>query len=129
MSKYGVFSGPYFPVFSPNTGKYGPEKTPFLDTFQPIISKLFKKIMQNQINGCISVFLSSYLCGNRKGYNTQQTLLAHHEKWKKKLDDKGFGGAVLMNLSLLQSSMQMVSNMMYQHLFIVTLQIDGTEQK
>ena len=33
MSKYRVFSGPYFPVFSPNTGKYGPEKTPYLDTF------------------------------------------------------------------------------------------------
>ena len=28
MSKYGVFSGPYFPVFGLNTGKYGPEKTP-----------------------------------------------------------------------------------------------------
>ena len=27
-----VFSVPYFPVFSPNTGKYGPEKTPYLDT-------------------------------------------------------------------------------------------------
>ena len=26
------FSGPCFPVFSPNTGKYGPEKTPYLDT-------------------------------------------------------------------------------------------------
>ena len=25
-AKYGVFSGPYFPVFSPNAGKYGPEK-------------------------------------------------------------------------------------------------------
>ena len=25
MSKYGVISGWYFPVFSPNTGKYGPE--------------------------------------------------------------------------------------------------------
>ena len=25
ISKYGAFSGPYFPVFSPNTGKYGPE--------------------------------------------------------------------------------------------------------
>ena len=24
-SKYGVFSGPYFPVFNPNTGKCGPE--------------------------------------------------------------------------------------------------------
>ena len=36
MSKYGVFSGPYFPVFSPNTGKYGPEKTPYLDTFHAV---------------------------------------------------------------------------------------------
>ena len=26
MSKYGVFSGSYFPIFSPNKGKYGPEK-------------------------------------------------------------------------------------------------------
>ena len=33
MSKYGVISGPYFPVFSPNAGKYGPEITPYLDTF------------------------------------------------------------------------------------------------
>ena len=28
-----IFSGPYFYVFGPNTGKYGPEKTPYLDTF------------------------------------------------------------------------------------------------
>ena len=33
MSNYGVFSGPYFPVFELNIGKYGPEKTPYLDTF------------------------------------------------------------------------------------------------
>ena len=33
VSKYGVISGPYFPVFSPNTGKYGPEITPYFDTF------------------------------------------------------------------------------------------------
>ena len=33
MSKYGVFSGSYFSVFSPNTGKYGQEKTPYLGTF------------------------------------------------------------------------------------------------
>ena len=36
MSKYGVFSGPYFPVYSPNTGKYRPEKTPHLDTFHAV---------------------------------------------------------------------------------------------
>ena len=29
LSKYGVFSGPYFTVFSPNTGNYGPEKIPY----------------------------------------------------------------------------------------------------
>ena len=33
VSKYGVFSGTYFPVFSPNTGKNEPEKTPYLDAF------------------------------------------------------------------------------------------------
>ena len=32
------FSGPYFPVFSPNTGKYGSEKTPYLDTFHTAAS-------------------------------------------------------------------------------------------
>ena len=36
VSKYGVFSGPHFPVFSPNTGKYGPEKTPYLDTSRSV---------------------------------------------------------------------------------------------
>ena len=30
VSKYGVFSGPYFPAF-------GPEKTPYLETFHAVI--------------------------------------------------------------------------------------------
>ena len=36
LSKYGVISGPHFPVFvfSPNTGKYGPEITPYLNTLR-----------------------------------------------------------------------------------------------
>ena len=35
VSKYGVFSGPYFTafVFSPNAGKHRPEETPYLDIF------------------------------------------------------------------------------------------------
>ena len=40
-SKYGVFSGPYFPAFSPNVGKYGPEKTASLDTF-PMVTFIEK---------------------------------------------------------------------------------------
>ena len=47
LSKYGVFSGPYFPafglnterlsLFSPNAGKWGPGKTPYLDTFHAVV--------------------------------------------------------------------------------------------
>ena len=49
VSKYGVFSGPYFPafglnteiyLFSRNAGKYGPEKTPYLDTFHAVKGKV-----------------------------------------------------------------------------------------
>ena len=37
MSKYGVYSGSYFFVFCPNTGKYGPEVTPYLETFHAVV--------------------------------------------------------------------------------------------
>ena len=47
MSKYGVFSGPYFPVFSPNTGKYRPEKIPYLDTFHAVL--YFEKLSIKKI--------------------------------------------------------------------------------
>ena len=36
MYKYRIFSGLYFPVFSPNTGKYRPGKFPYLDTFHAV---------------------------------------------------------------------------------------------
>ena len=36
VSKYEVFSGPYFPVFGLDTGKYGLEKTLYLDTFHAV---------------------------------------------------------------------------------------------
>ena len=36
VPKYGVISGSYLPVFSPNTQKYRPEITGYLDTFQVV---------------------------------------------------------------------------------------------
>ena len=36
VSKYGAFSGPYFPVFGLNTGKYGAEKAPYLNSFHAV---------------------------------------------------------------------------------------------
>ena len=55
--------------------------------------------MQKQISGYISNYLSPYLCGYRKGFSSQQALLSLIENWKMVLDKKGFGGAVLMDLS------------------------------
>ena len=36
VSKCRAFFGPYFPVFGLNTGKHGPEKTPYLDSFHAV---------------------------------------------------------------------------------------------
>ena len=43
VSKYGVIYGLYFPVFSPNTGKYEPEIPPYLDTFYAVIVYIWIK--------------------------------------------------------------------------------------
>ena len=36
VAKYGVISGPYFPVFGLNAAKCGSEITPYLDTFHVV---------------------------------------------------------------------------------------------
>ena len=41
VSKYGVFSGPYFSVFGLNTRKYKPEKSRYLDTFHAVSAIFF----------------------------------------------------------------------------------------
>ena len=58
MSKFGVIwslfsSGPYFPVFGLNTGKYGAEITSYLNTFQTVW--VFRFNFDNQ--QLISLFL------------------------------------------------------------------------
>ena len=82
------------------------EKRPFKkkENYRPVsvlsaISRVFKKRMQKKIVGYIETFLCSYLCGYGKNLNTEQALLAIIENWKKALDNKGFEGALLMDLS------------------------------
>ena len=41
----------------------------------PVVSKLFERLMHSQIEDFVSDKLSKYLCGYRKGYNTQYALL------------------------------------------------------
>ena len=65
----------------------------------PCVSKLFERTMQEQIAYYMQRFLSPYLCGFRKGYNTQHCLLAIIESWRKALDKGYVAGALLTDLS------------------------------
>ena len=65
----------------------------------PSGSKIFERIIQRQIAFYMETFLSPYLCGYIKGYSVQHTLIALLEKVCLSLDNKGYGGAILMDLS------------------------------
>ena len=65
----------------------------------PVVSKIFERIMYKQITIYIEKYLSPFLCGFRKGFNTQHALMALIEKWKQSLDEKGYAGGILMDLS------------------------------
>ena len=55
--------------------------------------------MEKQIAAHMEEFMSPYLCGFRKGFSTQHALIALIEKWKSSLDQKGYAGFILMDLS------------------------------
>ena len=52
--KYGVISGPSFPVSGLNTGKYGLEITPYLDTFHAV-PKNCKSVVKNAISVAVRI--------------------------------------------------------------------------
>ena len=65
----------------------------------PVVSKMFERIMQKQMFPYVEKYLSPFLCGYRRGYSTQNALLELIEKWKNIMDNHGYAGAVLMDLS------------------------------
>ena len=56
-------------------------------------------MLYDQIMPFAGNFLSSLLCGFRKGYNTQHALLRFLETCNMTLDKGGIAGALLMDLS------------------------------
>ena len=65
----------------------------------PTISKLFERLMFQQVTDFINDFISPYLCGFRKGYNTQHALLSLMNKLNNSLDRKEKVGLFMMDLS------------------------------
>ena len=74
------------------------------ENYRPIstlsnLSKVFERILHDQISNFIEPKFSKFLVGFRKKHNTQHALLRMIEKWKTKLNNGCKIGAIIMDLS------------------------------
>ena len=90
MSKYGVFLIPIFPhsywtwrdtpylsVFSPNAGKYGLEKAPYLDTFHVVQRYFTPTLKRKDYNVIIDArFLDQPIRNDKKIYENIRKLIS-----------------------------------------------------
>ena len=65
----------------------------------PLISKVYERLIYNQLSEYTEPFLSHILRGFRKTHCTQHALLKLLQSWQKELDNGGFVGKILMDLS------------------------------
>ena len=65
----------------------------------PALSKIFERILADQMMEFFNDIFSPSLSAFRKGISCQSILLKMMEDWRKALDDRKYVGAVLMDLS------------------------------
>ena len=65
----------------------------------PLISKIFERIIQDQLYEYLEKYLNSILCRFREGHSTQHALFKLLQAWQEELDKDGFVGTILMDLS------------------------------
>ena len=65
----------------------------------PLLSKVYERVICNQLSEYSSNFLNEILCGFRIAHSTQHALFKLLQSWQKSLDCGGFVGTILMDLS------------------------------
>ena len=65
----------------------------------PAVSKIYEKILKEQISSYFYDQLSKVLCGFREGFSTQHALIRLIQKWRQCLGTSGIVGTILMDLS------------------------------
>jgi hypothetical protein len=65
----------------------------------PIPSKIFEKVLSEQLSKYFDKIFNNFLCAFRKGHGCQTTLLRLLEDWKYALDKNEYVAAILMDLS------------------------------
>ena len=80
------------------------EDSQYVGDFRPIsilpaISKLFEKVLSNQLSAYFDNIFCNLLCGFRKRHSTQHALMQLLRSWQKRLDNGNIVGTILMDLS------------------------------
>ena len=65
----------------------------------PLLSKVFEKVIYDQLSQYLDKYLNSLLCGFRKAHSSQHALFKLLQAWQEELDKSGFVGTILMDLS------------------------------
>ena len=65
----------------------------------PTSSKVFEKVLFEQMSKFFEKIFSKLLCGFRKGHSTQHALLKLIQRWQKTVDNSNYVGTILMDLS------------------------------
>ena len=64
-----------------------------------LFSKIFEKVIYDQLSQYLEKYLNSLLCGFRKAHSSQHALFKLLQAWQEELDKSGFVGTILMDLS------------------------------
>ena len=65
----------------------------------PLLSKVFERLLYDQLSDYLEKYLNTLLCGFRKAHPTQHALFKLLQAWQEELDKSGFVGTILMDLS------------------------------
>ena len=83
------------PVFKTNARTSKNNYRPVL----PVISKIFERIICNQLSTFFEEIFSKFQCGFCKGYSTRYCLLMMLESWKEDVDKSKAFGTLMTDLS------------------------------
>ena len=64
-----------------------------------LLSKVFQRVIYNQLGMYVDTFLNKLLCRFRKAHSTQHALFKLLQRWQNELDNSGLVGTILMDLS------------------------------
>ena len=68
-------------------------------SFLTLLSKIYERLIFDQLSPHANKVLSKLLCGFRKAHSTQQALFKLLQSWQKALDNSEYVGTVLIDLS------------------------------